>query len=174
MVKNTSASIDLFHSKQAISGVADSRIVKAKEFIEDLRGWKGECASPKNFLSEKLWFDPQAMVFGLEQAVAIKSTTFPGSLLEPVIMNQDILENVFFQVRGSSGQNNNPNYYLYSGILCSINIGQTVLSKKGNTGGDTTALPQASLPNLHPFAKDHSEKGRKTTEQKTLEGTCNC
>ena len=142
-----------------ISGVADSRIVKAKEFVEDLREWKGGCASPKNFLSEKLWFDLQSTVYGLEQAVAIKSTAFHGSLLKSVIMNQDILENVFCQVRRSSGQNNNPSYYLYSGILCSINIGQTVLSKKENTGGDTTALPQASLPNLHLFAKDHPEKG---------------
>ncbi len=158
LVRHTSELIDLFRSKQVISSVADTRIIKAKEFIEDLQHWKDGCERPVNFFSEKLWFDLQAMVIGLEQAVDIKTSAFPSSRLKPVIINQDILENIFCQVRGSSGQNNNPNYYLYSVTMSSINMGQTVLSKKGNTGGDRSALPHASLPNLHPFAKNHQRK----------------
>lgn len=64
--------------------MASTRIVKAKEFIADLQGWKNSCESPENLISDKLWFDLQAMVHGLEQAIFIKMTTFPGSLLKPV------------------------------------------------------------------------------------------
>ena len=93
--------------------------------------WRESCNDPKNFLSEKLWFDMQAMVLGLEGVVRIKTNHFPGTVLKPVILNQDILENIFCQVRGSSGQNDNQNYYLYGGLMPSINMGQTVISKKG-------------------------------------------
>lgn len=152
MVSHTSEMIALFHSKQGIASISDARIVKAKEFIQDMETWRVTCQDPRHFFSDKLWFDLQAMVFGLEEAVRIKTTAFPGTVVKPVIINQDILENLFCQVRGSSGQNNNPNYYLYGGIMTSVNMGQTVISRKGNTGGDKSALPQASLPNLHPFS----------------------
>lgn len=109
-------------------------------------------------MSKQLWFDLQAMVLGLEQAIAIKTTAFPCSLLKPVIVNPDILQNIFCQVRRSSGLNNNPNSYLYGVTMSSINMGQTVLGKKGNTGGDRNALPRASLPNLHLFAKNQPHK----------------
>lgn len=136
---------------QEISNVSDARVVRAKEFLQDMTKWRESCSDPKNFFSDKLWFDMQAMVLGLQGVVRIKTKHFPGTVLKPVILNQDILENIFCQVRGSSGQNDNPNYYLYGGLMPSINMGQTVISKKGNTGGDKNYLPHASLPNLHPF-----------------------
>ena len=105
----------------------------------------------------------QAMVFGLEGVVRIKANHFPGTALKPVIINQDILENIFCQVRGSSGQNDNPNYYLYGGVMPSINMGQTVISKKGNTGGDKSCLPHASLPNLHPFSRPKNDVKKSTS-----------
>ena len=70
------------------------------------------------------------MVLGLEGVVRIKTNHFPGTVLKPVIINQEILENIFCQVRGSSGLNDNPNYYLYGGVMPSVNMGQTVISKK--------------------------------------------
>ena len=145
---------------QGISNVSDARVVRAKGFLQDMSMWRESCTDPKNFLSHKLWFDMQAMVLGLEGVVRIKTNHFPGTVLKPVILNQDILENIFCQVRGSSGQNDNPNYFLYGGVMPSINMGQTVISKKGNTRGDKNCLPHASLPNLHPFSrkKDATKK----------------
>ena len=112
--------------------------------------WRGSSSDPKNVFSHKLWFDMQAMVLGLEGVVRIKTNHFPGTVLKPVIINQEILENIFCQVRRSSGLNDNPNYYLYGGVMPSINMGQTVISKKGYTGGDKSCLLHVSLPNLHP------------------------
>ena len=47
------------------------------------------------------------MVFGLEQMIIIKKT-FPSAELKLVIINQDIVENIFWQVRSFNGQNAHP------------------------------------------------------------------
>lgn len=47
------------------------------------------CQDPRHFFSGKLSFDFQAMVLGLE-AVRIKITVFPGTVVKPGI-NQKLL-----------------------------------------------------------------------------------
>ena len=80
---------------QGISDVSDARVVRAKEVLQDMAIWRESCSDPKNSLSHKLWFDIQTMVVGLEGMVRIKTNHFPGTVLKPVILNQDILENIF-------------------------------------------------------------------------------
>ena len=83
----------------------------------------------------------------------IKTTEFPGAAMKPVIVNQDILEKIFCQVRGANGQNSHPKYHVYMNTVTAVNIGQTVISKKGNAGGRKGDLPSAGLPEAHPFKK---------------------
>ncbi len=92
------------------------------------------------------------MVYGLEQMVIIKKRKFPSCVIKPVIINQDVLENIFCQVRGFNAQNDHPNYSLYMGTINTVNITQTSVSKKGNTGGSSD-MPNAEIPNPHPFKK---------------------
>lgn len=153
LLEYTSDLIDLFHSKVPLSSVYDERILKGKEFLKYLEGWKANAATPKNFLSDKLWFDVRAMISGLEQVVRIKTESIHGAVVKPVIINQDILENIFCQVRGCNGQNNHPKYHLYMTTITTVNIGQTIVSKKGNAGGNKDALPSSGLPIAHPFKK---------------------
>jgi len=105
------------------------------------------------YYSDQLWFDLRSMILGLEQVIVMKTAAFPGKRIKPVIMNQDLLENIFCQIRSSNGQNNHPKYYMYTSLLKTVNFGQTIFSKTGNTNGNTEALPKAALPVDHPFCK---------------------
>ena len=142
----------MFSSKLPIESVADERIKKAKEFIRQLGEWESNAETRKNFLSDQLWLDLRSMVYGLEQMVKIKKRNFPKSILKPIIINQDVLENVFFQVRGFNAQNDHPNYSLYMSTINTVNIMQSSMSKKGNAGGSED-LPRVGLPSPHPFKK---------------------
>lgn len=53
----------------------------------------GQCQFPKEFFSVQLWIVLRSSIIGLLA----------------LIINQDILENIFGQVRGTNGQNNNNN-----------------------------------------------------------------
>lgn len=153
LLEFTSDLIDLFHSRVPLSDMFDQRILKGKEFLKYLEDWKANAATTKNFLSDKLWFDLRAMIVGLEQVVRIKTEKFQGAAIKPVLVNQDILENIFCQIRGCNGQNNHPKYHLYMTTITTVNIGQTVISKKGNSGGNKDALLSSGLPLAHPFKK---------------------
>ena len=86
--------IKLFNSKVDINNESDPRILKAKELIDFLSVWENECTNPKQFFSDKLWFDLKAMVFGLEQIIRIKKSQFPKASIKPIVINQDIVENI--------------------------------------------------------------------------------
>ena len=98
------------------------------------------------------------MILGLEQVVKIKTDLFKGASIKPVFLSQDLVENIFCQVRGANAQNNNPDYGLYKCSLTSVQIGQTLLSKRGNSGGNKAALLNATIPNHHPFKKVKNEE----------------
>lgn len=140
-----------------IFSVHDPRLLKAKEFLDYLKDWKAKAESPKEFLSDQLWFDLRSMIIGLEKVVQIKQSNFKEAALKPVIINQDILENIFCQIRGSNGQNDHPKYYMYGTTLTSVNIGQSIISKKGNAActdkNSEAQLPFAGLPKEHPFSR---------------------
>ena len=153
LLEFTSQIIDLFTRKDPITTTHDARLLAANEFLQFLTDWKSQATSPKHFLSDKLWFDLKSMIVGFQEVVRIKTSQFPGAQIKPVIVNQDILENIFCQIRGSHGQNDHPKYHMYGAALTSVNVGQSVISKKGNTRGNSSSLPSAGLPNEHPFKK---------------------
>jgi len=66
--------------------------------------------------------------------VAIKLKAFPQSAIKPAIVNQDVVENHFCQVRACNGQNNNPTYRLQETAQNSIRFGQTTIGRKSNAG----------------------------------------
>lgn len=74
---------------------------------------------------------------------------YPGSVIKPAVLNQDIVENHFCQLRAANGQNENPTYLLTQGTQNSIVFGQRTISKKCNTGtaenDSFTELPKQKL-----------------------------
>ena len=86
-----------------------------------------------------------------------KLSRFPGSVIKPVIVNQDLVENHFSQLRGANGQTENPTYHLTQGTQNSIIFGGLIVSQKGNTGGTKSNL-LVSLPNKSLFGMNGKPK----------------
>ena len=111
----------------------DSRIRNLDGFIQFFSDWKEE-ATPKQFISSKLWFDLQSMVHGFKSVVNIKLTKFPNSVIRQWLVNQDGVENHFCQTRSCNGSNNNPTYRLQESSQNTIRFGQEGISSKCNAG----------------------------------------
>jgi len=74
------------------------------------------------------------MVYGFQAIVTIKLKKSPQAMIKPAIVNQDIVENHFCQVRACNGQNNNPTWRLQEKVQNTIRYGQTTISRKSNAG----------------------------------------
>lgn len=139
--------------------MGDRRLSKLLGVLRYFSNWKESVLAESEFISYKLWFDIQSMVLGFTSLVKIKLARFPGSFIKPAIVNQDVLENHFCQLRGANGQNDNPSYRLVQATQNSVIFGQTTVSRKCNTGySKNTSF--TNLPKHHIF-------GRKRTESKT-------
>ena len=108
------------------------------------------------FISYKLWFDIQSMILGFISIVKTKLGRFPGSCIKPAIVNQDVLENHFCQLRSANGQNDNPSYQLVQATQNSVIFGQATVSRKCNTG-QTKNSSFTNLPKDGVFGKKRSE-----------------
>jgi hypothetical protein len=144
--------VELFSDKHAIFDVKDRRLLQLEAALQFFAGWKLNASSPKEFLSDKSWFDLQSMVLGFISLVNSKLARFPGSLIKPAIVNQDVVENHFSQLRGANGQNDNPTYQMVQGTQNSVIFGQTTISKKCNTG-NTKNDSYAGLPKDNIFSR---------------------
>lgn len=148
-MEHTSFIVDFFSSKNQIYDPNDTRLQKLHSILTYFSNWKSTCTKNDEFVSAKLWFDIQAMILGIISIVRIKLRRFPGSTIKPAILNQDVVENHFCQLRSANGQNENPSYLLTQGTQNAIIFGQRTLSKKCNTGttvNDTfTDLPRQRL-----------------------------
>ena len=127
--------MSLFNDKRPISSVNDIRLQELSQFLSFLESWKASSeGDAKKFFSSKLWFDLQSMVYGFQAIVAIKLEKYPQAMIKPAIVNQDIVENHFCQVRACNGQNNNPTWRLQEKAQNTIRYGQTTISRKSNAG----------------------------------------
>ena len=74
------------------------------------------------------------MIHGFKAIVNIKLSVFPSSSIKPWLVNQDVVENHFCQIRAFNGQNQNPTYRLQEQTQNSIRYGQKTMSRKSNVG----------------------------------------
>ena len=126
--------IKFFNNKQSITHITDHNLKNLIGCLDfDFKEWREE-ATDKHFLSTKLWFDLQSMIYGFQAIVNIKLKEYPNAAIKPWIINQDVIENHFCQVRACNGQNNNPTYKLQESTQNSIRYGQTTVSSKSNAG----------------------------------------
>ena len=149
--------IELFADKYVIYEVNDIRLLHLREALEFFREWYEEtliAKSKKEFISEKLWFDLNSMILGFCQLVRVKLQRHPGGVIKPCILNQDVVENHFCQLRAANGQNENPTYALAEASQNSIIFGQTTISRKSNTGC-TRNHTFSNLPKDKPFSRTH-------------------
>lgn len=76
------------------------------------------------------------MIFGFQALVSIKLKEYPQAVIKPAIINQDLVENHFCQIRACNGQNNNPTWRLQESAQNTVRYGQTTISRKSNAGLD--------------------------------------
>ena len=145
--------VELFSDKHAVFHVKDNRILKLQRALQYFRYWKLNVITSKEFLSDKTWFDLQSMILGFISLVKSKLTRFPGSCIKPAIVNQDVVENNFCQLRGANGQNDNPTYQMVQGTQNSIIFGQLTISRKCNTGTASKNISFAGLPKEKLFSR---------------------
>lgn len=138
---HTANAISLFQDKLVTTSARDKRIKELKQFLTFMQSWKNNLAlsdkgsiQSNEFISYKLWFDIKSMILGFDSLVKIKLEAYPHSVIKPAIINQDIVENHFCQVRACNGQNNNPTWRLQESAQNSIRYGQTTISRKSNAG----------------------------------------
>ena len=118
-----------------VRSLQDCRLEYLDAFLKYLTDWKTETSGDsKRFLSDKLWFDIQSMIHGFRAIVAIKIKIFPQAVIKPAIINQDVVENHFCQVRACNGMNANPTWRLQENVQNTIRFGQTTISRKSNAG----------------------------------------
>lgn len=108
-------------------------------------GYFADVTVSKEFLLDKTWFNIQSMILGFTSLVKSKLSRFPGSVIKPAILNQDVVENYFSQLRGANGQNDNPTYQMVQHTQNAVLFGQSTISKKCNTG-NTRNNTFAALP----------------------------
>ena len=137
--------LELFSDKHAIYHVRDNRIIKLQGVYQYFANWESNTSSPKEFLSTKSWFDIQSMILGFISLVETKLVRFPGTFIKPAIINQDVVENHFCQLRGANGQNDNPTYQMVQSTQNTVLFSQNTISKKCNTG-NTKTDSYADLP----------------------------
>ena len=134
-IVHTSPIVEFFNSNCPVATTNDRRLQQLQTFYEFMASWKEECNSDNSkFVSSKLWFDLQSMCIGFQSLVNIKLKNFSQSVIKPAIVNQDCVENHFCQVLACYGQNNNPSYHQQESAQNSIRFGQTVISRKSNSG----------------------------------------
>lgn len=135
LLTHTSKMIALFHDKNPIRNATDVRLGELHNFLSYLQEWKSSAGNEgMKFFSYKLWFDLQSMILGFTAIVSVKLQKYPNSTIKPAIVNQDVVENHFCQVRACNGQNNHPTWRLQQNAQNTIRYGQTTISRKSNTG----------------------------------------
>ena len=157
LLKHTSNMVELFSDKHGIYHVNDNRILALNDLLKFFTEWEQQTTNGKEFVSAKLWFDLQSMILGFTSMVREKLSRFPGSVIKPAIVNQDLVENHFSQLRGANGQNENPTYQLTQETQNSVIFGQSIVSKKINTGG-IKSNSFVGLPNKSLFGKNDKPK----------------
>ena len=145
--------VDLFSDKHGIYHTNDNRICALNDSLKLFTELEQQTTTGKEFVSTKLWFDTQSMILGFTSMVREKLSWFPGSVIKPAIVNQHLVENHFSQLRGANGQNENPTYQLTQGTQNSVIFGQSIVSKKSNTGGMKSNL-FVGLPNKSLFGRN--------------------
>ena len=141
--------VGLFGDKFFISSTSDSRLAELDNFYKFMMNWREETKDSNNsFIFSKLFFDLQSMYLGFQAIIVhLKLTRFLSSAIKPAIVNQDVAENHFCQIRAFNGQNNNPTFAQQQSTQNSIRLGQTTISRKSNAGNlSTSNFSSCSLP----------------------------
>ena len=154
---------------QPIKSLDDPRIKRAKEALEFFEKWEssvwssnlGKDDKPRALLSQQCREDLSSTIVGFEQLVYQRLKLFPGSSILPYLVNSDICENIFCQVRSTQlGPTTHPNVSQYTHALTSIILSQGLLSIHGNASNNTFVASPFQFHTNQPLRK-YKRKNKK-------------
>ena len=133
----TSKLVANFSDTRPIRSLEDKRLIENKEALDWLIDWEGQKRENNNsFITTECYNDMLSMLLGSQKVIELKLGEFPFSSVYLHRMNSDIVENIFSSQRGiCNGSCSNPTYLQYSKGINTIIIGQSIKSKKSNSGG---------------------------------------
>lgn len=133
----TSKLVENFSDNRPVRSIEDKRLSENSEALDWLVEWEGQYRADKNsFITMECYNDMLSMLMGTLEVIKIKLSEYPLSAVYLHRMNSDIVENVFSSQRGiCNGSCTNPTYLQYSKGINTIIIGQSIKSRKSNTGG---------------------------------------
>lgn len=136
LLEKTSSLIEIFRSFKPVLSIDDERIQQLHEINEWFKSWEQSAGSDsKALFSFQCHEDIHACIIGF-RSLCYKVLEKKSVIhITPALINSDIVENTFNQMRSTyNGANSNPNALQYGRTLNSIILGQKTISQKGNTG----------------------------------------
>lgn len=149
LLENTCILVEMFCDKnRPIKDTADPRLDKLRGVLTFFNSWEdagGKNAQTKqipSLITRETRDDINSAITGFilvcEKAVEL------GFAINPGFFNSDGVENFFCQQRGlRNGMNTNPTIAQYGPATNAIILGQMMVSRKSNSGGESAARPFA-------------------------------
>ncbi len=168
LLEQTSKLVDLFKSTQPMTSLKDPKLLRAKEALEFFQKWESTVWSneldpiekQRCLLSQECRRDLTSTVLGFEKMLFNRLKRFPNSYIIPAVINSDICENIFCQVRSTLlGPTTHPNYSNYVVALSSVLLSQGLLSTHGNAGNNSVVASPFKFHSDQPLRR---YKGKKT------------
>ncbi|CAG2238930.1 unnamed protein product [Mytilus edulis] len=148
LLSNTSVLIANFRDNRAITDLSDDRLRQNHDVMDFFIKWEKSIQLDTTvkqkemcMISHQTRQDIVSCILGFEEYCQYRLKNNNASVI-PSRLNSDVIENVFCQQRTlHSGANTNPTYLGYCHAMNSVILGQTTVSRKSNTGGDTAQPP---------------------------------
>ena len=150
LLEHTAPYIDIFSNcNSMIYSVQDHRIQKLLDVLHFFQRWEGEYSNPKDInkhlISSQTRQDIDSSIYGFIEMVNVATKLHIG--LIPGYFNSDLIENWFCQMRGlRNGSNQNPSLSQIGPGINSNLITGSLISKKGNSGGNGRKYPGVMPP----------------------------
>ena len=152
LLEKTSTLIQNFRDNRPITYDGDDRLKQNREAMDFFVTWEKEIKENDNIknkehclISHQTRQDIVSSILGFEELCKQHFRKSNGSII-PSRVNSDVIENIFCQQRTlHNGANTNPTYLGYCYSLNSVILGQSVISRKSNTGGNAAKPSEGKL-----------------------------
>ena len=160
VLKNTSVLVDIFSDKhRPVKDMSDTRLDKLLDVLAFFNTWEqnaggkdAEIKQSPNLITKETREDINSAITGFIQVC--KKAVSLGLSVNPGFFNSDGVENFFCQQRGlRNGMNTNPTLAQYGPGTNAIILGQIMVSRKSNSGGECAAKPFAHSVGGHLNAR---------------------
>lgn len=152
-LKASSILVSFFGDPRPVKDMSDVRLNELKESYNWFKAWEEEvCQSNtsvkryKSLITMETREDLDFMYFGVMSLIKLCIEEIHTEIV-PARLNSDIIENIFCQQRSLyHGPTTNPTYNSYRTGINSVIIGETVVSKKSNSGRHSASPFVAEIP----------------------------